>query len=974
VERLETRHLLSASPLKPGPTLDQAASLGDLSQSHLAETLGTIGNGPAGAADVNWYSFSLEKPTWVTLTAKPQAQSTLNSVLSLYNTDPFDFSDPYDPLGHRLLGQEDGANHGGVAALDRSLAAGTYYVAVSGSGNNYFNPFLAGSGFAGSTGGYDLQVTATDLALDPANGPVVLATNPAAGAVLSTAPLELYIDLSGALDPTAIVPGQSFNLTYSATGTFGGSETSVPLAGYSFSTNANELRLTPASPLAPGAYRLVVAGAGVAGSDYVSTFQINGIEGSVGANATADDTPATAHDLGDLSTAGLVQRSGTIGADPFYDFTSFDPIRNPANDVDMYHFHVSGAGPYLFAAEVFAGRIGSPLDSGVSLFKLDPISQQLQFVAGNNNTFNNTQATDGSSPLSSDSLLYANVTEGDYYVAVSSGGNTPSPIENQLPGFGIFDPNVSHSGQTGWTTGPYVLNLLVSPFPTPPHVLAASPADGTVLDAPPTQLTVRFDEPVNLQPLAFQAFQQNSQDTISAVYIQGADGTKYFPRLQAYDGTTNQATFLMLDGLANGTYQLHLSGPNGLADFGGNPLVGNDPSGDYVTTFQVAGPLRGSKGDPLTWANQVSHDTLSNPQIVGVLFPHEIQAGVTLVRSPATHAGVAVQDTANYYQVQVLQSQTYFIAFTDANLPPGPAITLTDLNGNPPPNVISLNGGQQLIASLTPGTYVIAVNGWLPAQATGLTYHVGISLVGINENPQPLLGGPVPALRLRLGAAPANSPLLPLPSVSLPSSGSGTSPSNSTPPVPPTLASLPPGTLLELGTGPLGGVRGEGNPDLPPPTDRVAIRSSDQLLHDALLQTIVLAPPAPDSGDVVSSLLGSLAAPVTNTVLEELRRVAVDTLYSQAEWLALEFTPPALEGPVVAAAPVPKVTAVDHRGEAMTPNKPARGSPASVAADWIGASLLVAAIFSALYLRGAPVLSSPALPRREQEEPLPARE
>src|SRR5262249_22984414 len=158
----------------------------------------------------------------------------------------------------------------------------------------------------------------------------------------------------------------------------------------------------------------------------------------------------------------------------------------------------------------------------------------------------------------------------------------------------------------------------------------------------------------------------------------------------------NQATFLMLDGLADGTYQLHLSGPNGLADFGGNPLVGNDPSGDYVTTFQAAGPPRGSQGDPLTWKNPLSHQTPINPQMAGVPFTQEVQAGVTLVRSPATHAGVAVQDATDYYQVQVLQSQTYFIAFTDTNLPSGLAIRLTDTNGNLPPNVIALNGGQQL--------------------------------------------------------------------------------------------------------------------------------------------------------------------------------------------------------------------------------------------------------------------------------------
>jgi methionine-rich copper-binding protein CopC len=977
VERLEARSLLSQLPVTtvaPGATLDQAGNLGDLSLTHLAETPGTIGKGPAGPADVNWYSFSLDAPAWVTLSAaKQQAGSSFNSVLSLYNTDPFDFSDPYDPLGHRLLAQDNAANHGGIAAIDRSLAAGTYFVAVSGDGNSYFCPFLAGSGMAGSTGDYDLRLTATDLKLDPANGPVVLATDPAPGAVLSSAPLELYIDLSAPLDPTTIVPGQTFNLTYSPSGTFGGSETSVPLAGYSFSTQADELRLTPASPLAPGAYRLVVAGAGVAGRDYMSTFRIDGIEGTVGPSAASDDTAATAHELGDITTAGLVQAGGTIGADPFCDFTSFDPTRNPANDVNLYHFHISGSGPYLFAAEVFAGRIGSPLDSGVSLYKLDPASGQLRFIDGNNNTYNNTPATDGSTPLASDSLLYANVTEGDYYVAVSSGANTPSPTENQLPGYGIFDPNVSHSGQTGWTTGPYVLNLLVSPFPQPPHVVATTPAEGAVLTAPPSQLTVQFDEPVNLQPLAFKAFQQNNQQTLSAVFVQGADGTRYFPRLQSYDPTTNQATFLMLDGLANGTYALHLSGANGLADFGGNPLVGNDPSGDFVTHFTVDGPVRGQPGNPLSWFDNASHTTFSQPQDLGVLFPHELQAGVTITHAFTQDPGKAAKGQAAFYRIQVLQTQTYFLNLSSIGTPANLQITLTDANGNPAPHQVVLDNGRSIIASLDPGTYIIEIAGWPPAQAVDIRYQLQLQLVGVNENPQPLLAGPTSALQLRLSGGITTDPASPVLSVSPLSSGSTESPAKSASSLPAIVASLPSGTLLELGSGPLGGAHGEGTPDLMPTTDRLALRSTDRLLRDALLQTIVLTPPAEESGDVVSSLLSSLAAPVTGTVMEQLRKAAVDVLSSQTEWLTVDFAPPAPEAPQVAIAHAEQMNVADPACAAVAPTKPARRTQhAAIAADWIGAGLLVVAIFSAAYLRGAPVLSRPAL-RREEDVALPAQ-
>ena len=95
----------------------------------------------------------------------------------------------------------------------------------------------------------------------------------------------------------------------------------------------------------------------------------------------------------------------------------------------MYHFTVTGTGNDSLVAEVFAGRIGSPLDPGVSLFRLDPDDGSLQFVAGNNNTYNPVATTDGySTPLYTDSVLYASLTAGDYYLAVAGGSNTPSPL------------------------------------------------------------------------------------------------------------------------------------------------------------------------------------------------------------------------------------------------------------------------------------------------------------------------------------------------------------------------------------------------------------------------------------------------------------------------------------------------------------------------------------------------------------------
>src|SRR5262249_27612351 len=272
---------------------------------------------------------------------------------------------------------------------------------------------------------------------------------------------------------------------------------------------------------------------------FTYTFQVTGNEGNLGSNAPPDDSAANAHLLGDLSQAGLVQVAGAIGTDPT-DPTPFNP-----SGVDLYHFGISGPGRYAFTAEVFAGRIGSPLDSMVNLFqRVSPDNQplQLHLVAANDDTQNAEVATNYMLPLFTDSVVYAGLTQGDYYLAVTSSGNT-------------FDPITSQSGQGGNSTGNYVLNVRALSDNVPPQVLATTLPEGATLAAPPTQLTVQFSEPVNLQPLIYQAYQQTSQYTLSMIYVQGGDGHKYFPRMTRYDPATGQASFLMLDALANGSYQ-----------------------------------------------------------------------------------------------------------------------------------------------------------------------------------------------------------------------------------------------------------------------------------------------------------------------------------------------------------------------------------------------------------------------------------
>ncbi len=894
----------------PNETLDAAYELGHLSIGSEFEDHGSIGNGPAGGADVEWYTYTLDQPALIVATLeRQQNDSSFQGVLSLFNNDPNDWGDPYDADGHRLLEQVDQPANGGVATLDRLLGPGTYYLAVSGAGNFYFNPLLANSGIPGTTGDFDLQLGVHDPGLVSTSGPQVLTIDPAASAVLSSSPLAIRLDMSCPLDPSTLIPGQTVQLIFSPSGTFGPNDQQVPLASINFSPavedppsygqdaatvqhyqGINELQLFPESPLAAGYYEVFLAGKSVAGSvvvadlngndlnadasnpdgqDFTHTFQVDGIDGRTGATVS-DDTPATAQNLGNLNSAGIVQVAGAIGDDPFY-----GPADSPGNQVDMYHFSVSGSGRYALVAEVFAGRIGSPLDSGVSLFELNPSGGSLVFIAGNNNTYDPVVATDGfSTPLYTDSALYASLTAGDYYLAVAGGWNTPSPLEGVPPGSpGLFDPNVTHSGQNGWSTGPYVLNVLVQPAADPPHVMATSPSNGVTLTQPPTQVTVTFNEPVNIAQLAYQTFQVAAESTISAVYIEGADGTKYFPRFESYDNATNQATFIMLNGLSNGDYQLHFSGAAGLTDLGGNELVGNDPDGDYVVRFTVDAPARGTDGNPLEWSDQEPNDSIDDPQNLGILFPDELAAGVTITRDFSQDPSQAPQDTADVYEFQILLDGSYSFTLSGNNLPANVALTLTDPTGQSVP-IISM-GGTLLFGDVTPGTYLLMVNGWNTGQAAAISYQISLDLVSTNDNAPPLVSGPAPALAVLLDSVAPPTPPSPPPPVAPP-------PTVTPPPVvtPPTVTPAPasPGSA---GKDPAPSSSSSPGPSMPiaissqpqggpvfygvTSTDVVALGSStvggatgsegSQAASTSLAQNVAASPPSSISTEVITAAI-----------------------------------------------------------------------------------------------------------------------
>jgi hypothetical protein len=831
LEALENRTVPSRTPW-PGlidpfiesesnDTADAAHDLGTLTPILPGEAVGTIG-GTAGESDVDWFRFSLDRASRVVLsTLNELAGTSLVSVLSLYNEDTAGV-DMHKPLGRRLLAQADAADSTQQdASLSRSLPAGNYYVAVSGSGNRFFHPFLADSGLPGSTGDYGLQITTTDLGLNPADGPSVLETDAAAGSVLAQAPFVIRVTFSEQLDPNTLPVDPSVDqwvqLRWDPAGVFGdGDDVVVSLASINFSSAVNELQLTPMAPLQPGYYQVFLAGDSTLsptvlrdldgsplgfdslhpdGQDFTLDFQINGAEGIVGGIHVGNDIADTAHRFGELVLDQFIQARGGIGDDPNYDPTLEDPflidpfaaayppyLFNPAADVDMYSFTISGPGEYVFLGEVFAGRIGSWLDTALSLFRRDTPGGPLTLVASNDTSLNEQLSTQGLAPLLGDPLVVTRLTAGEYFVVVSGTGNVPDPASE-----GYFDPNTAYSGRTGFSVGDYVLNLGIRQDTADPRVLAATPSDGEILSAPPTHLVVQFDEAVNLFALAHQAFTQTSQSTLNAVYVQGADGAIYFPRLNSYDTATNQAVFLMLDALPNGTYELHVSGAQGLTDLAGNPLEGNqaDPAADYVLRFSVDGVARVfNANQQLTFSVQEPNESASQAQDLGVLFPQEVQAGVVVTRD-FTASVTPPADSADYYRFEVLQNQFYLFLFNNHNLPAGAQPRITDSAGLPV-SIAPAGGAVGGRAFLKAGVYMLNIDGWDPADAPGLVYELSIGLLGTPDNPAPVATGALAASRFRLVTNRPPSPAPPPPASPTSEQPPAQSPP-AEPPAPPTI-------------------------------------------------------------------------------------------------------------------------------------------------------------------------------------------
>jgi hypothetical protein len=1034
LEALEARTLPShtAWPGLAAPSINVAGStLGaaylfpaPLAAGGRLSAIGTITNTAAGGGNVDWYAFRLTEAADVTVTAPlGQGGGIVAPVLTLYENDLLNPADPtqrnpYAPTGHRELAQDDGVARGGVAIVERVLAPGTYYVAVSGSGDRVFSALVAGSGTTGGTGDYGLLIRAAALAQPAAGpGPAVIAADPNDGADLDRSPFGLYLTLSTPIDPSTIAPGVNVVLTDVTAGMpvqlqQNAVNPADPTNGVLFNPAANELEIFPEAPLAPGdTYQLQLVGraaanpgvpvilgtngealgstaAGADGQDYLLTFRVTGVKGVNGAT-TAFNAIGTSFNL-NLSSSALVQVHGAIGDDPF----ALAMTGAVTNDVDLYHFTVPGTGGhYAFMAAAEAGRIGSPLDPALALFRQLPDGTVI-LVGADNDSGNPTQLADHSRPFQSDSLLYVGLVPGDYYLAVGGAFNLPDPVGIGVPyapGSGFFDPLVPYSAQIGavmpLTVGDYVLSASLRRDDVAPHLTGvdgiATPtaAQPRPVTPPPSEFTLHFDKPVNLRQLGYEQdmpfdVQGNPLSgpdlpgAVSAVWVRGSDGNVYYPRLRSYDDASNTATFYMLDAVPLGDAELHIDaltadGSPGLTDLAGNWLDGSDASGDYIIPFTVGGLTRTI--DPathfLTWTALPGETSLQDPQQIGPLFPNELgadQLGVNhavdfLGRGAPQLASQGGPPLADFYEVQLLQDRIYSFTLTDRlhpvtngrTTPTNSRVRLFTLDGReiPTDNVNPFI----FTYRLTAGKYVIEVCA-VDSSGTGdPDYRLRVALGTSMENAVALTTGAAPAYAIapQRSAAPAPTPpAAGTPVLTLPEPSTGAAASTAVTTGGPAVAlALPAGTLTSLSAPPVGGERPAG-PTSPAAPDRLVLNDSGNSASgggSVQFASLRADTPAGDDGVPVADRPGGLIRGATQ-FLDRLEKAAIDLIFRNrpvAEWLMRLWTPfvvPDLLLPNPDPADGPEM-GEEQQGEA--PAAPADGTASGPPEDWVVAGGLV---------------------------------
>jgi methionine-rich copper-binding protein CopC len=341
------------------------------------------------------------------------------------------------------------------------------------------------------------------------------------------------------------------------------------------------------------------------------------------------------------------------------------------NDVDIYRIDLPAGDHYAVNLQVLAQRFDSSLDPAVSI-----LDENGDTIASNDDALHVGFAADAE--------LFTGLNGGTYYVAVYAGGN--------LPGEGGFDPHVPGSAHNSrGTTGQYLLHVDAVPDTTRPTVVDTNIERDSTLRAVPTEITVRFSEPMHLSGLQHGATLTSGN----------GDSIELTPT--HYDTLAREVTYLLLDRPVAGDYQFTLHAAQ-VQDRADNPIDGGGPGGDFVLQFHLDTPS-------VDFVDTESNDTAATAQPLGPLFANEL-IGQTGVQITGSVTATSASGDHDFYRFQVTRAGLFTFRLT-----PGQGTTQTgvlrlrDATGKQLAQAFKFGGfGSTMFRWLTPGEYLLEMD------------------------------------------------------------------------------------------------------------------------------------------------------------------------------------------------------------------------------------------------------------------------
>lgn len=409
------------------------------------------------------------------------------------------------------------------------------------------------------------SVSALDTTAPAPLGPnlTILGTTPAAGAELTQPITTVTVTFDRPIDPSTF--GTDVVINQFVNGSWQPAEdlNNPPLE--TTDATGTQLILTLPAALGVGQYQLVFSGgsllSGLDGSMLASvgTDQVLG-QFTIAAPAPTPVVPtiATAPDLGSPAT-GLITVAGALD------------LTTRSGAVQLYKFELPDGHFWRLASAIDAQRIGSPLNSTLTLFDAQ------------GNVLLSTST--GRVGALADPFFFKGLSGGTYYLGVSGFGNVPGQP-------GGYNPVTGQSGTASVSAkgGSFLLHLAADPSDVPTQ-LVSSTIDHADPLGPPTGVSLAFSGPLNMASIA-------GKEARGIVLVNQAGQS--FP-IAATAANVGQSLFSFVwnEALPAGHYTLEIpsAGQGGLTDLAGlTPVAPGQPAGTLLT-FDVA-PATAGPADP----------------------------------------------------------------------------------------------------------------------------------------------------------------------------------------------------------------------------------------------------------------------------------------------------------------------------------------------------------------------------------------